>query len=162
MRKIEIILCWVRTYPASVSVEWWLCNKVTMICVFNLWLFIYYVSDNHDLWDHLIAVDTVLGYYRMNVTKWSHSSRIMETPNVAALLAIELPSVVSPPSLCCGDSNCRFIACNRASFSSLPSFCCGDSKCFNSTLQPQRKHNFSEVVSHLVHDNSPSSTFNTC
>ena len=40
-----------------------------MICVFNLWLFIYYVSDTHDLLDHLITGDTVLCYYRMNVTK---------------------------------------------------------------------------------------------
>jgi len=119
-RVHKFMLCWVLTL--SVNVEWWLCDKVAMICVFNLWLFIYCVSDTHDLWDHLITVNAVLGYYRMNVTKWSQL--VQGSWRLQLLLRCSQSSFLqySLPSLCHGDSNCRFIACNQASFSSLPSF----------------------------------------
>ena len=35
----------------------------------------------------------------------------------------------SLPSLCCGDSNCCLLVCNRVFFNSLPFLCCGDSNC---------------------------------
>jgi len=63
------------------------------------------------------------------------SSIAVETPTVASLLAIELPPVVSPPLLW----RLQLFQYSTATKKAL-----------------------SELVSHLIHDNSPNPTFNTC
>ena len=72
----------------------------------------------------------------------------METPNVASLLAIELPSVVSPPFAVETPTVASLLAVELPSVVSPP-FAVETPTVSVATLQPQRKHNFSEVVSHL-------------
>ena len=82
----------------------------------------------------------------------------METPSVTSLLAIELPSVVSPPFAVETPTVASWLAIEHPSVVSPP-FAVETPAV---SVLYSHKESILEVVAHLIHDNSPSSAFNTC